>query len=196
MSDPRQAPRRAAPELLDATRCALVLVDYQARLMPFIHDGLVALQHGVFLAQVARALGVPVLGTEQNPQGLGPNDGAVRSLCEHTLVKLHFNASNDGLTELLRARRPQIAQVVVAGCEAHVCLTQTALGLLRDGLQVFVAPAACGSRRPEDKALAMQRLAHSGAVLVNGEMVAFEWLRTCTAPQFKSVLQLVKQLPA
>lgn len=182
--------------LLDRARCALVLVDYQARLMPFIHEGQAALRHGVFLAQVARALGVPVLGTEQNPQGLGPNDEQLRSLCERTLPKMHFNASSDGLTEALRGYGREVDHVVVAGCEAHVCLMQTALGLQAAGLQVFVVPSACGSRRPEDKALAMQRLAQSGAVLVNGEMVAFEWLRSCTDPQFKAVLQLVKQLPA
>lgn len=179
--------------MLDRARSALVLVDYQSRLMPAICGGQAAIQEAVFLARVARALGVPVMGTEQNPDGLGPNVEEVRSLCERTLPKMHFNAATDGLAELLRSLDREIEQVVVAGCEAHVCLMQTALGLQAVGLRVMVATQACGSRRLEDKALAMQRLAQSGATHVSGEMAAFEWLRSCNDPQFKTVLELVKK---
>ena len=86
-------------------------------------------------------------------------------------------------------------QVVVAGCEAHVCLLQTALGLLRAGRRVWVVAPACGSRRSADHALAMQRLSQAGATLVSSEMVLFEWLADCRHPQFKPVLQLVKDVP-
>jgi nicotinamidase-related amidase len=181
---------------LDRTRCALVLVDYQSRLLPAIDGGEAAVLDAVFLARVARALGVPVLGTEQNPSGLGGNDERVRALCEQTLAKMHFDAVRDGLATQLRTLGREVDQVVVAGCEAHVCLLQTALGLQRAGLQVAVVPSACGSRRPADKALAMQRLAQAGVVLAGAEMVAFEWLQVCTHPQFKAVLALVKERPA
>jgi nicotinamidase-related amidase len=177
---------------LDRSCGALVLVDYQARLMPAIHQGEAAIREAVFLARVAHALGLPVIGTEQNPRGLGPNDERVREVCDTTLAKMHFDACADGLVDALRRDGRNVRQVVVAGCEAHVCLLQTALGLLRAGLEVFVVAAACGSRRADDKALALQRLAQAGAVLVNGEMVAFEWLSTCEAASFKDVLQMVK----
>ncbi len=182
--------------MLDCARSALVLVDYQARLMPAIEHAEVVLKHAVFLAQVARTLGVPVVGTEQNAQSLGPNDERVRSLCERTMGKMCFDAAAEGLMQLLRDLRNCVDQVVIAGCEAHVCLMQTALGLQREGVRVFVVPSACGSRRSEDKVLAMQRLSQGGAVLVSSEMVAFEWLHACNHPQFKQVLQLVKQFSA
>lgn len=180
---------------LNREHSALVLVDYQGRLMPAVADHEAMVQEALFLGHVARELDIPVLGTEQNPAGLGANLDAVRALCSHTLTKMHFDATADGLLEALQAARPGLTQVVLAGCEAHVCLLQTGLGLLAAGLQVFVVPQACGSRRPEDKALALQRLQQQGALLVNGEMVAFEWLRSCQAPQFKAVLQWVKQRP-
>lgn len=180
---------------LDRERSALVLVDYQGRLMPAIAGAEAAVREAVFLARLARAVGVPVLGTEQNPQGLGPNVEAVRALCAQTLPKMHFDAAADGLVALLRAPGRPLEQVVVAGCEAHVCLLQTALGLLAAGLQVAVVPDACGSRRPADKALAMRRLEHSGATLVCSEMVVFEWLRSCRDEHFKAVLELVKARP-
>lgn len=182
---------------LDPTRSALVLVDYQSRLMPAIAGGPQALAQAVLLADVARLLGVPVVGTEQNPRGLGPNDEAVRTRCEATLAKLHFDACADGLGDWLRRRgHPPPTDLVVAGCEAHVCLLQTALGLLREGFVVWVVAAACGSRRASDHELAMQRLRQAGAWIVSTEMVAFEWLGGCTHERFRPVLECIKRMPA
>lgn len=180
---------------IDAAASVLVLVDYQSRLMPAIHKGAEAVANAALLAQAARLLDVPVIGTEQNPDRLGPNHEAVRELCQHTLAKTHFNACADGLVKALEAARPGVKQVVVAGCEAHVCLLQTALGLLDAGKQVFVVDNACASRRPPDHAAAMRRLAQAGAILVNHEMVLFEWLHDCRHPRFRAVLELVKSAP-
>ena len=180
-------------DLIDARRCALVLVDYQARLMPAIHHGAEVVAAGARLADIALALELPVIGTEQNPRGLGPNDAGIRQRCATTLAKMHFDACEDGLLGLLRPPAgPPIEQVVIAGCEAHVCLMQTALGLRRAGLAVWVVAEACGSRNPAHHALAMQRLRDAGAGIVALEMVAFEWLRSCEHPRFKAVLPLLK----
>jgi nicotinamidase-related amidase len=207
-------------ERLDASRCALVLVDYQARLMPAIDDSDAVLAAALLVADAARLLGIPVVGTEQNPQGLGRNVGAIRERCAVTLAKSHFDACSDGLLPALQrerehgrghwrasderegAARPDGAdaarsmQIVIAGCEAHVCLMQTALGLLRAGHRLWVVEAACGSRRPSDRRLGLQRLHDAGAVLASPEMVLFEWLRESDHPRFREVLALVKALPA
>lgn len=180
---------------LDRDRCALVLVDYQVRLMPAIAGADAVVREAVFLARVAQTLGVPVIGTEQNPQGLGPSLPAVRERCTWTLAKRHFDACADGLVERLRDAGRAPSQVVVAGCEAHVCLLLTALGLREAGLPVAVVPTACGSRSPADQALAMQRLTLAGVVPVTAETLAFEWLRSCDDAAFKAVLQLVKDRP-
>nr|WP_315199951.1 isochorismatase family protein [uncultured Aquabacterium sp.] len=181
--------------LLDRRRSALVLVDHQARLMPAIHDAERVLDQAVFLARLAREMGVPVMGTEQNPQALGGNEPRLRALCDRTLSKAHFSAVADGLLPVLREIAPEVQQLVLAGCETHVCLLQTALEAQQSGLQVFVVPEACGSRRPEDKARALQRLQAAGVSLVCPEMVAFEWLRSCEHPAFRAVLSLVKAGP-
>ena len=174
---------------------ALVLVDYQARLMPAIAGAERVVAEAVFLADVARLLAVPVVGTAQNPAGLGPNVAAVAERCDCIVEKTRFDACADGLLDALRAARPGLTQVVLAGCEAHVCLTQTALGLRRAGLELFIVASACGSRAPADHALAMQRLAQAGATIVVPEMVAFEWLRSSAEPAFGAVLALVKARP-
>jgi hypothetical protein len=111
---------------------------------------------------------------------------------------MHFDACADGLLEAIAALPAPATgtaahDVVIAGCEAHVCLLQTALGLRRAGHAVWVVEAACGSRAPQDKALAMQRLRDAGATLVGVEMVAFEWLHSCRHEGFRAVLPLLKQ---
>jgi nicotinamidase-related amidase len=166
-------------------------VDYQARLMPAIHDGERVVANALLLADAARLLAVPVLGTEQNPAGLGPNVAAVRQRCASTLAKMHFDACEDGLLGQLEALG-DVPEVVLAGCEAHVCLLQTALGLRRAGREIWVVADACGSRMPANHAMAMQRLHDAGARIVGTEMVLFEWVHDCRHPVFKQVLALVK----
>ena len=179
---------------MDAGRDVLVLVDYQARLLPAIHEAERVVEAAVMLADAARAMGVRVIGTEQNPAGLGPNVEAVRERCDVTMGKMHFDACEDDLPALLAEGRPPgvPADVVIAGCEAHVCLLQTALGLLDAGHRLRVVETACGSRRPSDREAAMRRLQGAGATLVSAEMVVFEWLRSSEHPAFRQVLGLVK----
>jgi nicotinamidase-related amidase len=190
---PADPPTAAVLDAIDAQRCALVLVDYQTRLMPSIDRGPEVVAQAVLLAEIARELEVPVIGTEQNPSGLGPNVDAIRTRCAVTLPKMNFDACADGLLEPLRATRPApLREVVIAGCEAHVCLLQTALGLRRAGLRVWVVAPACGSRRADDHAWAMRRLRRAGAGIVTVEMVAFEWLRDSRHAHFRAVLALLK----
>ncbi|AEG92968.1 isochorismatase family protein [Ramlibacter tataouinensis] len=199
--------------LLDADDSQLVLVDYQARLMPVIHEGPAVLANALRLAQLARLFGVPAFGTEQNPSRLGENPAELRALCRKTLAKMHFSACADGLVPLLRppakpgggnARSlprhlqkpaepaPQRGTVVIAGCEAHVCLLQTALDLLDEEFEVWVVTDACSSRTERSRDAAFDRLAGAGCELVTTEMVAFEWLRTAEHPRFKDMLALIK----
>ncbi|RID99203.1 isochorismatase family protein [Simplicispira hankyongi] len=199
--------------LLEASECQLVLVDYQERLMPVIHDAEATLANAVRLAQLAKLMDVPVWGTEQNPSRLGHNDERLRALCKDTLAKMHFSAAEEGLGEWLRppAKPPagnarslpkhlqKTAQaapprnsIVIAGCEAHVCLLQTALGLLEDEFEVWVVTDACSSRTERSRDAAYDRLAGAGAELVTTEMVGFEWLGSCEHPAFRQALALIK----
>ncbi len=180
---------------IDAGGSSLVLVDYQARMMPAIHGADDVVAKALVLARAATLLGVPVLATEQNPDRLGPNTDALARLCAQTVPKTHFDACADGLLGALDAQGPGRGQVVIAGCEAHVCLLQTALGLLRAGRAVYVVENASGSRRPSDHAAAMRRLRHAGASIATHEMVLFEWLHDCRHPRFREVLALVKAEP-
>jgi nicotinamidase-related amidase len=198
--------------LLELDESQLVLVDYQERLMPSIHEREAVLANAMRLGRVARALEVPVWGTEENPEGLGGNPAELKALCRKTLDKMHFSACADGLMELLRpaarqqqagnarslpkhlqkAPAPERNSIVLAGCETHVCLMQTALDLLDQEFEVWIVTDACGSRTERSRDAAFDRLAGAGAELVTTEMVAFEWLRTAEHPLFREVLSLIK----
>jgi nicotinamidase-related amidase len=201
--------------LLDADDSQLVLVDYQARLMPSIHESALVLANALRLARLAQLMDVPAWGTEENPAALGENPPELRALCRKTLAKMHFSAVADGLGELLRpparpqqggnARslpkhlqkpQPQAAEgrntVVIAGCEAHVCLLQTSLDLLDEEFDVWVVTDACSSQSERNRDAAFDRLAAAGAELVTTQMVAFEWLRTADHPDFRDALALIK----
>ncbi|QXL85849.1 isochorismatase family protein [Comamonas sp. NLF-1-9] len=199
--------------LLQADESQLVLVDYQERLMPAIHESQAVLANARRLAQAAQRLGVPVWATEQNPARLGANDAQLRALADKTLAKMHFSAVADGLAQWLspqvapargnarslprhlRQSAPQKAErcsIVLAGCEAHVCLLQTALELLDEEWEVWVVTDACGSRTERNRDAAFDRLAGAGAELVTTEMVIFEWLRSCEHADFKELQALIK----
>lgn len=200
--------------LIDVSESQLVLVDYQDRLMPAVFEHASVLANAVRLGKAAQWLNVPAWGTEQNPSKLGANHPDVRALCQKTVPKMHFSAVPDGLGDLLRPPQraaggnarslpkhlqkpvapatPERNTVVIAGCEAHVCLLQTALELLDEEFEVFVVTDACSSRTERNRDAAFDRLAGAGADLVTTEMVLFEWLRHCEGNEFRAVLDLVK----
>lgn len=177
------------PRAIDPATSTLLLIDFQARLMPSITGSDGAIANAVRLAKAATLLSVPVLGTEQNPAGLGPNVSDVKGLCADTFAKMHFDATREaGFGAFL----PDRASVVVAGCEAHVCVMQTVLGLLASGRRVHLVRDAVGARTAANRDAAIERMAQRGADIVTTEMVIFDWLGDCRNPAFKSVLPLVK----
>jgi len=202
--------------LLELATSQLVLIDYQTRLLPALWESDAVLKNAVRLAQIAATLEVPAFYTEQNPSKLGATSPvlleALKSARARPLAKMQFSAVEEGLGDMLRpppkpvqgnARSlPKHLQkaaageprdtIVLAGCEAHVCLLQTALDLLEDEFDVWVVTDACSSRTERNRDAAFDRLAGAGVELVSTEMVAFEWLRSAEHPAFKQVQGLIK----
>jgi nicotinamidase-related amidase len=175
---------------LDRERAALVVVDVQEAFRKAVPDfGEVAAAAGT-LAEGAASLGVPVIVTEQYPQGLGRT---VPEVAEHLpegtgpLEKVRFSAVEaDGFD--LDGR----GQAIVCGVEAHVCVNQTVLDLLDRGVEVHLATDAVGSRTEENRSLGIHKAEQAGAVLTSVETALFELLRGSDAPEFKQVQGLVK----
>ncbi|WP_457105879.1 isochorismatase family protein [Methylobacterium sp. P5_C11] len=175
--------------LIDPARALLLVIDVQVRLMPAIADGAGVIANTGRLAAAAKLFDVPVLVTEQNAGGLGPTVPALAPEPGTAFPKMHFGATGaPGFLEGLPADR----DLVVTGCEAHICVLQTVLGLLDAGRRAFVVRDAVGSRRTESREAALTRMAAHGAEIVTTEMVVFEWLGTARHPRFREVVKLIK----
>lgn len=179
---------------LQRDRTALVVIDVQQRINAVMADQ----QHEPrlrVLLQAFQKLGLPVLVTEQYPKGLGPTIPSLAPLLTAPPIeKMTFSCARDPVfAEALRRLRPD--HVVVTGIEAHVCVLQTVLDLLRDGLSVHVPHDAVNSRRPADRQWALERLLGAGATITSTESVLFELLERCGTDDFRVVTKLIKALP-
>ena len=183
--------------LLSVKRSTLLIVDLQEKLAPAVHELRRVLANVKILLSAARALGVPVLASEQYPKGLGPtlpeisalltSAGAPRPVVEKT----HFSClAEPGFAEFL-APAPR-DQIVLAGIEAHVCVLQTALDFKAMGRDVFVVADACSSRTQANAELAYKRMRKNDIDVVSTEMVVFEWLHQAGNPAFKSLSALIR----
>ena len=168
---------------------ALLLIDFQAKLMPAIEGGASVIGNAKRLLTAAGMFDVPVLLTEQNAPGLGPTIPELRHDRANILQKMTFDACR---TYGFLGTLPNRAALIVAGCETHVCVLQTVLGLLAAGRRVFLVRDALGSRRAESKETSIHRMERNGAEVVTTEMVVFEWLATAEDPRLRDVLALVK----
>ena len=173
---------------LDQSRSVLLMIDFQAGLLPVIEGGEAAIKEAAWLAGIAGALQVPVWLTEQYPERLG---GTTPTLLEglgtHELwQKRHFSATEEASFSQALASLGR-KQVIVCGTEAHICVLQSALGLLEAGYQVFWLSEATASRRSDEARLARQRACANGAVAVSADMVAYEWLHRCDTATFKEI---------
>lgn len=174
--------------LLNLRNAMLLVIDLQERLMPAIDQGGLVVANTARLLEAGRLLGVPVVVTEQNPAKLGRTVPELPGL-PPAIAKMAFDAcAEPAVLEALGGDR----ELVVCGCEAHVCVGQTVVTLLEHRRRVVVVEDAVGSRAPRSHAAALRRMAAHGVELVTTEMVLFEWLRTAAHPQFRVISQLIR----
>ncbi len=168
----------------------LMLIDFQARLMPAIQQSGEVTGNAVKLLTAARKLGVPRSYTEQNPDKLGRSVPEIAPQAgEPVLAKMSFDACR---TANVAGGPNGATDFIVAGCETHVCVLQTVLGLLQAGQRVHLVADATGTRAQINRDIAISRMARHGAQIVTTEMVIFEWLGTATHPALRDIISLIK----
>ena len=175
--------------VLDRERAALVVVDVQEAFRPAVIDFEQVAENTARLVQGARILGLPVVATEQYPKGLGRT---VPEVAEHLdgiepLEKVCFSAADADGFDL-----DERDQILVCGIESHVCVSQTAHGLLDEGLEVHVARDAVSSRTEENRELGLHKMETAGAIVTSVETALFELLGAAGSEEFKRVQGLVK----
>ncbi|MCF8081289.1 MAG: hydrolase [Desulfobacterales bacterium] len=179
--------------MLNAINTLLVVVDVQGKLAHLMHNReslFKSLKSAICGAQI---LDLPILLTEQYPEGMGGTTPEISALLKDVMPISKTSFSCCG-SEAFMAALKQIGryQVLLAGIEAHVCVQQTALDLLDDGYEVQVLGDAVSSRDPENRTLAFDRMRDAGAIVTSTEAALFELMRKSEGPAFKQILSLVK----
>jgi nicotinamidase-related amidase len=178
--------------LLDAEDGVLFIVDIQARLAAAMPDPEATIARASILLAAAERLAVPIVVSEQYPQGLGHTDERLPlPSAARVFAKTAFSAARDPaiLAHLGNLGRKRI---VLCGMETHVCVLQTALDLLARGFLPAVAADVVASRSAERKRLGLERMAAAGVTIVDSEMVVFEWLGAAGTPAFKELSRLIR----
>ena len=180
------------PPMLQCDSTVLLVVDVQDRLLPAIHEGPTVVAGCLKMVQAAKVLGLPVLATEQYPAGLGRTCGELAEAlpAEPVIEKTRFSGCVEPVLQRLGQLKP--VAVVVVGIEAHVCVQQTVLDLLRSGFRAYLCVDAVGSRRPLDRDTAILRMGAAGAVVTTTESVIFELAGEAGTERFKAILKIVK----
>ena len=175
---------------LDPERAALVVIDVQEGFRKAVPSFEQIAEATAALVKGAKAVGVPIVVTEQYPKGLGTTAPEVADHLPEDLApieKICFSATEAEGFDL--AGRDQ---ALVCGIEAHVCVNQTTLDLLDEGVEVHVARDAVGSRFDENREVGLAKAERAGAVITSVETALFELVGVAGTDEFKAVQGLVK----
>lgn len=182
--------------MLEADLTAVVVVDVQTKMLGAIGTSPADAVVGniVRLIRAARILDLPVLCTEQYPQGLGSTVDEVRAALPNGLEPIVKSTCSCWRDEAFRTALQKTLRehIVLVGLESHVCIQQTALDLLRVDYVPFVAADATGSRRAADMDVAIGRMRTAGVEVSTAEALIFELIERCDHPRFKDILELVR----
>jgi nicotinamidase-related amidase len=190
-------------ELLDSKRSVVVVIDVQGKLVGAVHRPKLLLAATKRLLALAALFEVPVLLTEQYPEGLGPTAAELKDAFDALQVpkryvsKTSFSCVGEptfvrALADLLPGLEPAERQIILVGIEAHVCVLQTALELVGRGEQVFACWECVSGRGEEYRSHALGRMQAAGVALTNHESVGFEWARSSTHPKFKQLNRMLR----
>jgi nicotinamidase-related amidase len=180
---------------LESERCALLVVDIQEKLLPPIFQKEQLLKNSQLLIRLAGILKLPALVTTQYAKGLGNTVPEIASLLPetHAIDKQMFSCfGSDAFCSVLKRLPGNRNTVLICGMESHICVTQTALGALREGYIVHVASDAVSSRTEWNWKIGLERMRAAGAVISSTEMMIYELLRSSGAPAFKELLPYLK----
>lgn len=190
--DPHEIARRP----LDASQCALLVVDIQEKLLPAISNKDLLVKNAKLLIRLAGLIGIPILVSTQYAKGLGGTVPEIASLLPDARVldKTEFGCfNNSGFCSAAKGLPGNRTTVLLCGMETHICVMQTALGAMNQGYIVHVASDAVGSRSEWNYHIGLNRMQDAGAVISSTEMMMYELLRSSSSETFKELLPYLKE---
>ena len=181
------------PQMLTTDDTVLLVIDVQGKLAHLMHEKEILFDNIKSSIKGAQVLGIPILVTEQYPEGLGPTIPEVAGMFEtpNTISKTSFSCcGDDRFMQILSDLHPET--VLVAGIETHVCVYQTVRDLLKANYAVQIIADAVSSRTNYNKQIGLKKIINAGAEITSVETVLFEMLREAGGEKFKKILEIVK----
>jgi nicotinamidase-related amidase len=179
--------------MLKEENTVALVIDVQEKLLRVMYQKEKLVENLQQLIKGMKVFGIPMIFTEQYPQGLGPTVPEIAQLVPDVqpLAKVCFSCYDDEnfVRSLQQSGRKQ---VLVSGIESHICVYQTASDLIDNGYEVHVVADTISSRTLENKEIAIKKMIHAGAILTSTETVLFELLRIAKGERFKAISQIVK----
>ncbi|ENY5166708.1 TPA: hydrolase [Vibrio parahaemolyticus] len=180
--------------MLSKGNTGLIVVDVQGKLATLMHESDALIENITKLVKGAKALDLPILWLEQNPERLGPTAEPIREVLESThlpITKYTFDGCKEA-TFKVAVENAKVDTWLVCGIESHICVYQTAVSLRQSGYRVELVTDCVSSRTAANKALALAKLTANGVVLTGLEMCLYEMVEDCRASEFKEILALIK----
>ncbi len=185
--------RNRHSHLFTRDNSTLLLVDYQERFVPVLHDNQEIIKNIKFLLSGFNIYKVPITVSEQVPEKLGATIDEFKSLLKEAdffSKKAMSCCGQAGFVDKLKAKK--INKVAVCGIEAHVCVLQTCLDLLHNGFQVHLVCDAITTRVPHNRNIAIEKMKNAGVIVTSVETILFEIAYEAGSEEFKQLQQLFK----
>lgn len=179
--------------MLNSEDTLVVVIDCQDKLLSAIYEKEKLVCNSVKLLEGLRILNIPIIVTQQYTKGLGMTVKEIQNVIENKeyIDKITFDCcGNSEFVELLEKYNKQ--NIIICGIEAHICVRQTALSLLKCNKKVHLIEDCISSRRENDKRIALYQLSLDKAILTTYEAVLFELLGKANGDKFKQISKLIK----
>ena len=172
----------------------LVLIDVQERLLKAMGDVDFELSQMSKCIRAAKAIGIPIIVTEQYPKGLGHTDGSLQSCLEgeKAIEKESFSCLREE-SFLKEVKKHKAENLILIGMETHVCVMQTALDALDAGMGCCVLADSVTSRHDYDKKYGLKLLREAGVSLMTFESLFMILLRSSSHEKFKALSGILKE---
>ena len=180
--------------MLNIEDTLVVLIDIQERLVGMLNKQEPIIKYSSILANASGIMNIPIILTEQYPQGLGKTIFPISSIIDENtpvIEKTFFSAmQSNEFKEQIQATGKK--NIIIAGIETHICVYQTVIDLIKEGYNVVVAKDACASRSSDCFKTGIQLMKDAGAQISNVEIILFELLKTSKNSYFKPIQALIK----
>jgi len=146
------------------------------------------------LAALSEKLSLPVVSTEQYPKGLGRTVKEIQESLKiyQPIEKLCFNCWENERFQSRLKNLTRVEEIILSGIETHVCILQTALGLVANGYKVYIPADATCSRRKLDWEIGLKLMDTGGAIVTTTETLIFQLLKKAGTEEFRFMSKLLK----